>query len=201
MISAGTQLIVIGKEIESIVVWRYKLEMHKWTKGPSMITPRVMYGSASRGTDAFFAGGVKIHENGTPEVLSAVEKYNADTKTWTMIHGMHKRRKFSSECFLRGKFCVIGGPDENDKYLICGESYDKVKNSWTLIPDMLKDITFKSPQMPPLIVVVNDNLYSLDTSSNELQVYDVNANVWKKRKQTLPKVGELCLNRLEIGFW
>ncbi|VVB09453.1 unnamed protein product [Arabis nemorensis] len=179
-ISAGTQLLVIGKEVESIVVWRYELEMHKWTKGPSMITPRVMYGSATRGTDAFFAGGIKYCEKGIPEVASAVEKYNADTKTWTMICEMHKRRKFSSGCFLRGKFYVIGGRDENNKYLICGESYDEVKNSWTLIPDMLKDVTFKSSQSPPLIAVVNDNLYLLDTSSNELQVYDVNTNVWKK---------------------
>ncbi|CAN6831381.1 unnamed protein product [Brassica oleracea] len=42
-ISVGTQLIVIGREIEGIVVFRYELENHKWFKGPSMITPRVMY--------------------------------------------------------------------------------------------------------------------------------------------------------------
>ncbi|VVB09448.1 unnamed protein product [Arabis nemorensis] len=179
-ISAGTQLLVVGKEVESIVVWRYELEMHKWTKGPAMITPRVMYGSASRGTDAFFAGGIKFCEKGNPEVCTEAEKYNADTKTWTMIHGMHKRRKFSSGCFLRGKFYVIGGRDENGKNLTCGESYDEVKNSWTLIPDMLKDITFKSSQSPPLIAVVNDNLYLLESSSNELRVYDVNENAWKK---------------------
>lgn len=179
-ISAGTQLIVIGKEVEGIVVWIYELEMHKWIKGPAMITPRVMYGSATRGADAFFAGGIKIEENGVPEVVSTVEKYNADSKTWTMIHGMHKRRKFSSGCFFGRKFYVIGGRDENDKYLTCGESYDEVTNSWVLIPDMLKDMTFMSPQSPPLIAVVNDNLYSLETSTNELQVYDINANTWKK---------------------
>ncbi|KAG2286250.1 hypothetical protein Bca52824_045854 [Brassica carinata] len=79
-VSVGTQLIVIGREIDGIVVFRYELENHKWFKGPSMITPRAMYGSASHGKTAFFAGGIKMDENGNPIVVQTVEKYNADTK-------------------------------------------------------------------------------------------------------------------------
>ncbi|CAN7016944.1 unnamed protein product [Brassica oleracea var. botrytis] len=180
-ISVGTQLIVIGREIEGIVVFRYELENHKWFKGPSMITPRVMYGSASHGKIAFIAGGIQKDDNENPIVVQTVEKYNADTKSWTMINGMHKARKFSSGCFLRGKFYVLGGRDENDKHLTCGESYDETTNSWELIPDMLKDMTFIIPsQSPPLIAVVDDNLYMLETSLNELRVYDINTNIWKK---------------------
>nr|VDD13182.1 unnamed protein product [Brassica oleracea] len=63
-VSVGTQLIVIGREIDGIVVFRYELENHKWFKGPSMITPRAMYGSASHDKIAFFAGGIKMDENG-----------------------------------------------------------------------------------------------------------------------------------------
>ncbi|KAL0670465.1 hypothetical protein Bca4012_033169 [Brassica carinata] len=159
-VSVGTQLIVIGREIDGIVVFRYELENHKWFKGPSMITPRAMYGSASHGKTAFFAGGIKMDENGNPIVVQTVEKYNADTKRWTMINGMHKARKFSSGCFLRGKFYVLGGRDDNDKHLTCGESYDETTNSWELIPDMLKDMTvIAHSQSPPLIAVVDDNLY------------------------------------------
>ncbi|ESQ46868.1 hypothetical protein EUTSA_v10028195mg [Eutrema salsugineum] len=179
-ISAGAQLIVIGREVEGIVVWRYELESHKWFKGPAIITPKVMYGSASRGTDAFFAGGIKVDENGIYEVVNTLEKYNADTKMWTVLHGMHKRRKFSSGCFLHGKFYVVGGRDENDKNLTCGERYDEVTNSWELIPNMLKDMTLTSSQSPPLIAVVDNNLYLLETSLNELCIYDINANAWKK---------------------
>lgn len=51
-----------------------------------MITPRVMFGSASRGTDAFFAGGATIDENGVYQSLNTAEKYTADTKMWTVIH-------------------------------------------------------------------------------------------------------------------
>ncbi|CAG7870202.1 unnamed protein product [Brassica rapa] len=180
-ICVGTQLIVIGREIEGIVVFRYELENHKWFKGPSMITPRVMYGSASHGKTAFFAGGIQMDDNGNPIVVRTVEKYNADAKSWTMINGMHKARKFSSGCFLRGKFYVLGGRDENDKHLTCGESYDETTNSWELLLDMLKDMTFITPsQSPPLIAVVDDNLYMLETSLNELRVYDINTNIWKK---------------------
>ncbi|KAH0886145.1 hypothetical protein HID58_062241 [Brassica napus] len=180
-VSVGTQLIVIGREIDGIVVFRYELENHKWFKGPSMITPRAMYGSASHGKTAFFAGGIKMDENGNPIVVQTVEKYNADTKRWTMINGMHKARKFSSGCFLRGKFYVLGGRDDNDKHLTCGESYDETTNSWELIPDMLKDMTvIAHSQSPPLIAVVDDNLYMLETSLNELRVYDINTNIWKK---------------------
>ncbi|CAN7099768.1 unnamed protein product [Brassica rapa subsp. narinosa] len=177
-ICLGTQLIVIGREIEGIVVFRYELENHKWFKGPSMITPRVMYGSASHGKTAFFAGGFQMDDNGNPIVVRTVEKYNADEKSWTMINGMHKARKFSSGCFLRGKFYVLGGRDENDKHLTCGESYDETTNSWELILDMLKDMTFITPsQSPPHIAVVDDNLYMLETSLNELRVYDINTNI------------------------
>ncbi|KAF8103613.1 hypothetical protein N665_0187s0014 [Sinapis alba] len=154
----GTQLIVIGREIEGIVEFHYELDNHKWFKGPSMITPRVMY------------GGIQMDGNGNPIVVQTVEKYNADTKSWTMTNGTQKARKFSSGCFLRGKFYVLGGRDENDKHLTCGESYDEATNSWELIPDMLKDMTFiMHSQTPPLIAVVDENLYMLETSLNELR--------------------------------
>ncbi|KAL0670462.1 hypothetical protein Bca4012_033166 [Brassica carinata] len=98
-----------------------------------------------------------------------------------MINGMHKARKFRSGCFLRGKFYVLGGRDDNDKHLTCGESYDETTNSWELIPDMLKYMTvIAHSQSPPLIAVVDDNLYMLETSLNELRVYDINTNIWKK---------------------
>ncbi|XP_010451737.1 PREDICTED: F-box/kelch-repeat protein At3g27150-like [Camelina sativa] len=178
-VCAGTHLMVIGRELGGMAVWRYELGMHEWVKGPSMITPRCMYASASCGFDAYFAGGLKVNGNRYPEVLRSVEKYNAQTKTWSTIPEMHKRRKFSSGCFLRGKFYVIGGRNEYNEYLTCGERYDEVTNSWTLVPDMLGSMTFMPSQSPPLIAVANNNLYSLEAYSNELRVYDVNANSWK----------------------
>ncbi|KAF8097677.1 hypothetical protein N665_0284s0041 [Sinapis alba] len=155
----GTQLIVIGKDVEGITVWRYELEMPTWVKGHVMITPRIMFGSASHGENAFFAGGVK---NGV-EVVSIVEKYNAETKTWAPVQAMHRRRKLCSGCFLRGKFYVLGGQNENGENLTCGESYDEETDSWELIPNMFANMSLSFFQAPPRIAVVNDNLYLLET--------------------------------------
>ncbi|KAG2290978.1 hypothetical protein Bca52824_037647 [Brassica carinata] len=140
-ICVGTQLIVIWRNKEGITVWRYELAMHKWFKGPELITPRIMFASASHGTNAFFAGGFTINKNGV-EVVSIVEKYNAETKTWASILPMHRRRKLCSGCFLRGKFYVLGGQNENNENLTCAESYDEETNSWELIPNMLADKNF-----------------------------------------------------------
>lgn len=186
----GTQLIVIGKGVEGVTVWRYELAMHKWFKGPAMITPRIRFGSASHGTNAFFAGGFKISKS-RAEVVSIVEKYNAETKTWASIHAMHRRRKSCSACFLHGKFYVLGGQNENNDNLTCGERYDEETDTWELIPNMLADVSLSIFQAPPRIAVVNDSLYLLETSSlNELRVYNVNTNTWKKLG-TIPVMAHL----------
>jgi len=191
---AGTHLIVTGKEEKSIALWRYELETSKWFKGPAMITPRILFASATCGTVVFVAGGLKIEGNGTMEVVDSVEKYDSKTKTWTLLRGMHKRRKFCSGCYLRGKFYVLGGRDENGQNLTCGESYDEKTNTWELIPDILKDMSFSSVQSPPLIAVVGDDLYSLETSANELRIYDANANSWKK-------LGDVPVRAKSNGGW
>lgn len=190
---AGTHLIVTGQEDKSIALWRYELETSKWFKGPAMITPRILFASATCGTVVFVAGGFN-NGNGTWEVVNKVEKYNSETKTWTLLQGMHKRRKFCSGCYLRGKFYVLGGRDENDKNLTCGERYDEGTDSWELIPDILKDMSFSSVQSPPLIAVVCNDLYALETSANELRVYDANANAWKK-------LGDVPVRAKSNGGW
>uniref|UniRef100_A0A1J3FTH3 F-box/kelch-repeat protein n=1 Tax=Noccaea caerulescens TaxID=107243 RepID=A0A1J3FTH3_NOCCA len=191
---AGTHLIVIGKEDNSIALWRYELETSKWFKGPAMITPRILFASATCGTVVFVAGGLKIDGNGTVEVVNRAEKYDSETKTWTLLRGMHKRRKFCSGCYLSGKFYVLGGRDENEQNLTCGERYDAGTDSWELIPDILKDMSFSSVQSPPLIAVVGDDLYSLETSANDLRVYDANARAWKK-------LGDVPVRAKSSGGW
>ncbi|OMO92951.1 Kelch repeat type 1 [Corchorus olitorius] len=172
---AGSHLIVSGKETEGFVVWRFELETSKWFKGPSMRDPRCLFASAACGTFAYVAGGIGIEA-----VLNSAEKYNPEIKSWEPLSSMHQKRKLCSGCFMDNKFYVIGGRDENDKVLSCGEAYDKDKNTWELIPDMLKGNTVATSQSPPLVAVVNNDLYCLETSSNELRVYLKNSNEWKK---------------------
>ncbi|KAJ6754457.1 KELCH REPEAT F-BOX PROTEIN [Salix purpurea] len=149
-------LVKSGREIDGVVVWRYELETNSWNKGPSMINPRCLFASAS------------------------CEKYNPDTKSWEDLPRMRQKRRLCSGCFLDNKFYVIGGRNEEGKVLTCAEAYDEDKKAWDLIPDMLEDTPIATFQSPPLIAVVNNELYSLEPSSNQLKVYLKKSRTWKK---------------------
>ncbi|XP_044465639.1 F-box/kelch-repeat protein At3g27150-like [Mangifera indica] len=174
---AGTHLIVSGKEVDGGVVWRYESETNKWSKGPSMISPRCLFASATCGTFAYVAGGLGL-EAGCG-VLNTAEGYNPQTKSWDQLADMNKQRKLCSGCYMDNKFYVIGGRNQDNQPLDCGECYDECKKEWKLIPGMLKDFPAETFQSPPLIAVVNNELYSLETSSNELRVYLKKSNSWK----------------------
>ncbi|XP_058773322.1 F-box/kelch-repeat protein At3g27150-like [Vicia villosa] len=176
--SAGTHLFVSGMEIDGAVIWRYELTTNEWFKGPSMITPRCAFASASSNTFAYIAGGLETKN--CIEILNSAEKYNSENQTWQKLPNMNKKRRFCSGCYLDNKFYVIGGQDENQKNLTCGEFFDEKANKWNLIPNMLKDIILSSLGSPPLIAVVNNELYALDASSNEVKVYVKGKNLWKK---------------------
>ncbi|XP_027357182.1 F-box/kelch-repeat protein At3g27150-like [Abrus precatorius] len=189
--SAGTHLFVSGKEVEGTVVWRYELATNEWFKGPSMLSPRCLFASASCGTMAFVAGGL---ETTTWEVLNSAEKYNSESQCWEPLPRMIQKRKFCSGCYLDNKFYVVGGQDEQQKDLTCGEFFDEETNSWNLIPHMLKDIPVSTPRSPPLIAVANNKLYTIDAFSNELKVYMKGSNSWKK-------LGPVPVRADALGGW
>ncbi|XP_019451474.1 PREDICTED: F-box/kelch-repeat protein At3g27150-like [Lupinus angustifolius] len=179
--SAGTHLFVSGKEIDGLVLWRYELAANEWFKGPSMNTLRCLFGSASCGVFVYVAGGVDTsHTTTCREVLSSAEKYNSESHSWEPLPMMIQKRKSCSGCYMDKRFYVIGGQDEQDNDLTCGEFFDEETNSWNLIPDMLKDIPLPSLRSPPLVAVANNELYTLDASSNEVKVYLKGTNLWKK---------------------
>ncbi|KAL2532311.1 F-box/kelch-repeat protein [Abeliophyllum distichum] len=174
---AGSHLLVSGREIDGLVIWRYELTENKWYKGPSMISPRCLFASATCGTSAYVAGGIGVVANS--EIYDTVEKYNSDSGSWEPLPRMKKRRKLCSGCYMDNKFYVIGGRNEVGE-LTCGEFFDETKNRWELIPDMLKDDPVQSSHSPPLLAVVNNELYSLESSSNQLKVYLKKTNTWKQ---------------------
>ncbi|XP_051121052.1 F-box/kelch-repeat protein At3g27150-like [Andrographis paniculata] len=176
-LSAGTHLLVSGKEIEGLVIWRYELVKNKWYRGPSMITPRCLFASATGGSCAYVAGGMASGLAGG--VFNTAEKYNPDNRSWVPLPRMIKRRYLCAGCYMDDKFYAIGGRNE-DGELTCGEFFDERENRWELIPDILKDDPVRSSQSPPLLAVVNNELYSLEASSNQLKVYLKKTNTWKQ---------------------
>ncbi|GAA0138475.1 oxidase [Lithospermum erythrorhizon] len=172
---AGTHLLVAGREVEGSVVYRYELAGNQWEKGPSMIIPRCLFASASYGNSAFVAGGMEFVGG---EISDSAEKYDPEGRTWTPLPRMNKRRKLCSGCFMDNRFYVIGGRNEEGG-LTCGEYYDESNSKWELITDMLIDDPVQNCHAPPLIAVVNNELYSLEATSNQLKVYLKKMNSWK----------------------
>ncbi|CAN0925946.1 F-box/kelch-repeat protein SKIP11 [Linum grandiflorum] len=181
-LAVGTELLVFGKEVLSHTIYRYSILTNSWTSGMQMNFPRCLFGSASIGEIAIFAGGCDYHGN----ALSCAEMYNSETHTWTTLPSMNKPRKMCSAVFMDGKFYVIGGLGENNALILtCGEEYDLEAKKWTEIPNMSPDrIVPRGEGMPatagapPLLAVVNNELYAADHNDMEVKRYDKERKVW-----------------------
>ncbi|KAH9288429.1 hypothetical protein KI387_032546 [Taxus chinensis] len=93
----------------------------------------------------------------------------------------------SDDCFtyadkeslaVDGKFYVIGGMISNTESLTCGEEFNLETRTWQKIPNMYPDGNGVA-HAPPLVAVVNDQLYAVEYSQNEVKNYNKETNTWK----------------------
>ncbi|XWS60577.1 hypothetical protein CRYUN_Cryun07bG0048000 [Craigia yunnanensis] len=182
-LAVGTELLVFGKEIASHVIYRYSILTNTWSSGMNMNTPRCLFGSASLGEIAILAGGCDPRGN----ILSLAELYNSETGKWVTIPSMNKARKMCSGVFMDGKFYVIGGIGVgNSKTLTCGEVYDLKTKMWREMPNMFPARNGEAgateapaaAEAPPLVAVVNNELYAADYAQKEVRKYDKENNLW-----------------------
>ncbi|CAM6041372.1 unnamed protein product [Sphagnum compactum] len=70
-------------------------------------------------------------------------------------------------------------PDQ-DRVLTSAEYYDEIKNQWVLIENMwpASHTPLVSPT-PPLLVVVDNELYAVDATTMEFKSYQKDTNTWK----------------------
>ncbi|PON95360.1 Kelch repeat-containing F-box protein [Trema orientale] len=178
---AGTHLLVSGKEYEAgPTVWRYNLVTNQWLRGPSMINARYMFATATCGSFGYVAGGrEETGFDAQKKFLSSAERYNPDTESWERLPNMHRKRGSCSGFYMDNKFYVIGGENNEGGNLTCAEAYDEQRKKWDLIPDMLEDTPVLNPRSPPLVAVANNELYSLDPSTNQLKVYLKTSKSWR----------------------
>ncbi|XP_077213001.1 F-box/kelch-repeat protein SKIP11-like [Tasmannia lanceolata] len=172
-LAVGTELLVFGKEISSHIILRYSILTNTWSSGMTMNTPRCLFGSASLGEIAIFAGGVDVHG----KILNSVELYNSETRTWMTLPSMHKPRKNGSGVFMNGKFYVIGGHGSGTDPYTCGEEYDLDTKTWREIPNMAPGRR-GAAEPPSLLAVVNNELYAADYTENEVRKYDKKRKLW-----------------------
>ncbi|KAJ0253397.1 hypothetical protein HA466_0110920 [Hirschfeldia incana] len=170
-LAVGTDLLVLGKDDgSSHVVYRYSLLTNSWSPGEKMNSPRCLFGSASLGEIAIFAGGC----DSLGKVSDVAEMYNSELQTWTLLPKMNKPRKMCSGVFMDGKFYVIGGVGG-------GEEYDLATKKWTEIPEMSPPRSREMPasaEAPPLVAVVKNELYAADHAGMVVRKYDKGSKKW-----------------------
>nr|GMD16935.1 F-box/kelch-repeat protein SKIP11-like [Ipomoea batatas] len=181
-LAVGTELLVFGKEYMAQVIYRYSLLTNSWSTGMQMNEPRCLFGSACQGEIAIMAGGCDLQG----KILSSAELYNSETGEWKLLPSMNKARKMCSAVFMDGKFYVIGGiGGPETKLLTSGEEYNLETETWTEIPIMCLpphrgNALPTTSEAPPLIAVVNDQLYAADYAEMVVKKYDKDNRVWFK---------------------
>ncbi|XP_010460248.1 PREDICTED: F-box/kelch-repeat protein At1g26930-like isoform X3 [Camelina sativa] len=154
----------------------------RWMHLPSMPQNECF----SYGEIAVLAGGC----DSSGRILDTAEMYNYEDQTWSVLPGMNKRRKMCSGVFMDGKFYVIGGigvGEANEpKVLTCGEEFDLKTRKWTEIPEMSPPRSnhgnglSAAAMAPPLVAVVNDQLYAADHAGMAVRRYDKVNRVWNQ---------------------
>lgn len=175
-LAVGPHLLVFGRELWDFAVWTYcSVGLGRgWARCRPMNRPRCLFASASSGSIAIVAGG--SDKNGA--VLGSAEIYDAETGRWELLPAMRFPRKLCSGFFMGSKFYVVGGMSENMEPLTCGEEYDLQSRTWRLIEGMYP--TAGNPAgAPPLVAVVDDQLYAVEYHTNRLKRYDKMHNSWE----------------------
>lgn len=172
-LAVGTQLLVFGRELTGFAIWMYSLVRRDWSRCSLMNLPRCLFGSSSSGEIAIVAGG--SDKNGC--VLKCAELYNSDLGTWESLPDMNMPRKMCSGFFMDGHFYVIGGMCSHTESLTCGEEFNLETRTWKRIRDMYPGGN-RATQSPPLVAVVNNQLYAADQSTNVVKKYDKANNTW-----------------------
>ncbi|VFQ63146.1 unnamed protein product [Cuscuta campestris] len=184
-LGVGTDLLVVGREMFSPVIYRYSVVTDAWSSARPMTETRWLFGSASLGEIGIVAGGC----NAVGDIVNTAELYNSDTGSWTPLPRMNRARKMCSAVFMDGKFYVVGGlgPSagrKNNRLLTCGEEYDLEAGTWRVIPYMspLSNIGNRGRTIesgaPPLIAVVDEQLYAADHRSMVLKKYEKGTGEW-----------------------
>ncbi|KAH7284602.1 hypothetical protein KP509_34G061900 [Ceratopteris richardii] len=182
-LSAGAHVLWFGKDVFEFVYYRYDLLTNSWEKGDPMINPRCLFASASCGEFAYVAGGFgPADSTGALKLLNSAERYNSLTGQWEYLPPMSVPRQKCSGFFMDGKFYVIGGKDANHQPIMSGEEYNPSTGMWRTIPNMYFEPEIHRDKLyepsPPLVAVVNNELYAVENTTNALKIYNKQNNTW-----------------------
>ncbi|XP_075485486.1 F-box/kelch-repeat protein At5g60570-like [Primulina tabacum] len=172
-LAVGSELLVFGRELFEFAIWKYSLTRRDWVKCEEMNRPRCLFASGSLGSIAIVAGGSDKDGN----VLKSAEIYNSLTGKWEMLPSMHSPRRLCSGFFMDKKFYAIGGMTSPTDSLTCGEEFDLNTRKWRKIEGMYPNVN-RAAQAPPLVAVVDNQLYAVEYATNMVKKYDKEKNSW-----------------------
>ncbi|XP_031386501.1 F-box/kelch-repeat protein At5g60570 [Punica granatum] len=172
-LAVGSELLVFGRELLDFAIWKYNLVHRSWVKCEGMKQRRCLFASGSLGSIAIVAGGIDKKAN----VLKSAELYNSSSGRWEILPGMETPRRSCSGFFMDGKFYVIGGMSSPTDSLTCGEEFDLETRKWRKIEGMYPNVS-EAAQAPPLVAVVDNQLYAVEHSTNMVKKYDKVKNTW-----------------------
>lgn len=194
-LAVGTDLLVFGREVEGLVIWKYSWVGRQWSRNQGMNSPRCLFGASSVGVHhhhhhhhrlqqevAIVAGGSDIFG----EILQSAELYNSAEGTWTALPDLNSGpRKMCAGFYMDGKFYVIGGMSSNTTYVTSGEEYDMERGTWRVIENMMypNAISGGGGRSPPLVAVVKNELYAADLMTNQVHKYNKESNTWRVVKR------------------
>lgn len=192
---AGRQLLVVGRTTilpaggyTSGGVPRYAQKIRGfdsegagWYDAQTMLEDRSLFASATCGSYGYVAGGTG--PGGAPR--QSAERYNSETGQWEMLQPMHVPRRECSGFFMDNCFHVIGGMSVNHLgtpvALNSAERYDVESNTWTLVEGMWPEVLpapNSGERSPPLVAVLNNQLYALNAANYELMSMNKGTMQW-----------------------
>ncbi|XP_010541336.1 PREDICTED: F-box/kelch-repeat protein At5g60570-like [Tarenaya hassleriana] len=172
-LAVGDELLVFGRELFDFAIWKYSLKFRCWIKCEGMHRPRCLFASGSLGSIAIVAGGTDKNGN----ILASAELYDSTWGRWEMLPSMNLPRRLCSGFFMDGKFYVIGGMSSPTASLTCGEEFDLETRKWRKIEGMYPNVN-RAAQAPPLVAVVNNELFTLEHHTNMVKKYEKGKNRW-----------------------
>ncbi|KAJ4726018.1 F-box/kelch-repeat protein [Melia azedarach] len=172
-LAVGSELLVFGRELFDFAIWKYSLVCRGWMKCEGMNHPRCLFGSGSLRSIAIVAGG--SDKNG--HVFRSAELYDSTSGRWEMLPNMNSPRRLCSGFFMDGKFYVIGGMSSPTVSLTCGEEFNLQTRKWRKIEGMYPNVN-RAAQAPPLVAVVDNQLYAVEYLTNMVKKYDKVKNTW-----------------------
>ncbi|KAL0436888.1 UNVERIFIED_CONTAM: F-box/kelch-repeat protein [Sesamum radiatum] len=122
----------------------------------------------------------------------AIWKYSLASCDWVKCEGMNRPRCLFASGSLGSIAIVAGGSDKDGNVLKSAERYDSLTGKWEMLPNMhsprrtrkwrkiegMYPNVNRAAQAPPLVAVVDNELYAVEYLTNMVKKYNKENNSW-----------------------